>query len=396
MPAHDQPSHHNVILFGAGASFDAGIPLLNSFVDKMWEYGVRGKVGSKTISADDRRVLQDAIAICESLERYNSRAFFDIRNLEDILSLLSFEALRDETLHTERYSTMVKAVARTIELSCVFDYASEPPASPRSQTHYQEFWHSLFARPLRENLPVLLTFNYDLVLERTLWQYFHHQEQLGWRLNLDSCLLNYCFGSNRMCLKTAPHTYAENPDWGGTRAELVTATNYNSDAEIKYYKLHGSLNWSQDAAPQDAGGPPTKAVGRPLILPPVFNKMTMRDINIVWKNALTALRSAKHIILVGYSLPQTDIYMQYFLKAAVGPNSNLQRIIVFDPALFRDDDRSREMKRRYSECFSPQFGNRIDFRPLPHLYSSESAPRGTFQHFVHALRTEFTKLLFFP
>src|SRR5438876_8216 len=116
--------YHNVILFGAGVSAEAGIPLLNTFVNRMWEYAVRGKVGNRAITESDREVLVKANQIREDLERYNSRAFFDIWNLEDILSLLSFEALADET-QAAKYDMLVKAVARTIELSCKFPYFAQ-------------------------------------------------------------------------------------------------------------------------------------------------------------------------------------------------------------------------------------------------------------------------------
>ena len=52
--------YHNVILFGAGASFDAGIPMLDSFVDKMWEYGFRRKVGDIPLSPIDIEILSKA------------------------------------------------------------------------------------------------------------------------------------------------------------------------------------------------------------------------------------------------------------------------------------------------------------------------------------------------
>jgi hypothetical protein len=52
--------YHNVIIFGAGASADAGIPLLDSFVDKMWEYAARGKVGDDIISDPDKDILTPA------------------------------------------------------------------------------------------------------------------------------------------------------------------------------------------------------------------------------------------------------------------------------------------------------------------------------------------------
>ena len=87
-----EAQNHNVILFGAGASADAGIPLLGSFVDKMWEYAVRGQTGNERISPQDMEILTAANKIRIELERYNSRASFDSRNLEDILSLLSFES----------------------------------------------------------------------------------------------------------------------------------------------------------------------------------------------------------------------------------------------------------------------------------------------------------------
>jgi hypothetical protein len=87
--------YNNVILFGAGASADAGIPMLDSFIDKMWEYAMRGKVGDKPIAHVDREILVEANKIRIDLERYSSRAYFDNRNLEDILSLLSFEALAE-------------------------------------------------------------------------------------------------------------------------------------------------------------------------------------------------------------------------------------------------------------------------------------------------------------
>jgi hypothetical protein len=118
-------------------------------------------------------------------------------------------------------------------------------------------------------------------------------------------------------------------------------------------------------------------------------------VETVWKGALEVLRQAKHIIIVGYSLPKTDIYMQYFLKAAVGPNSDLHKIIVFNPALFKDNNEAREMKSRYLECFSPQFSKRINFNPA-HRYAGDSDLRGTFDHFIQALEHIPEELMFFP
>ena len=126
--------------------------------------------------------------------------------------------------------------------------------------------------------------------------------------------------------------------------------------------------------------------------------MNIPTVHSIWQGALDVLRAAKHIIIVGYSLPRTDIYMQYFLKAAVGPNSDLRKIIVFNPDLFKEGEQSPqavEMKKRYQECFSPQFSNRILFRP-PDPPNASGIHRGSFLHFIQALEAAPEQLMFFP
>src|SRR5882724_7976061 len=109
-----EKEHHNVIIFGAGASVDAGVPVLNSFVDTMWGYAIRGKSNSGTLDAEQKATLAHAQKIRYELENYSSRAYFDSRNIEDVLSLLSFEALANPG-RVDDYKAMVKSIALTIE-----------------------------------------------------------------------------------------------------------------------------------------------------------------------------------------------------------------------------------------------------------------------------------------
>jgi hypothetical protein len=399
-----QTQNHNVILFGAGASFDAGIPLMSNFVDVMWDYAFRGKVGNNPLSDADRAIFSEANKIRDSLESYNSRASFDNRNLEDILSLLLFEALGSKA-ETLRYQTVVKAVARTIELSSRFQYweGIEGPA-PSRDSPYHNFWSALLGGKFqRANLPALITFNYDLVFERTLWEYFHYLNNSPAKPAVRSCSLKYAFGMNAFSIKKATKFFVTNQggstvDTEGQGAEFMTDQNIpreNTDADIPYFKLHGSLNWSRENPLDHSPHLPIQAVEKPLILPPVFNKMNVPEINDLWKTALETLRKAVNIIIVGYSLPQTDIYMQYFLKAAVGPNSNLQQIIVFDPVLYDVGEKREAMMQRYRQCFSPQFNSRITFNPS-HNYPPDRPVAGTFSHFVRLLHDAPQALFFVP
>jgi len=164
----------------------------------------------------------------------------------------------------------------------------------------------------------------------------------------------------------------DNPDWGwwGFIAEEV--------AEIEILKPHGSLNFSMNGTTQSSS--PFLAVDDPLILPPIFNKMTYGDsLNNVWAKALQRLRQTKNVFIVGYSLPSTDIYVQYFLKAGLGPNTNLNCVFVYDPVLCRDDTNRNNMIERYRTCFSPQLQKRIKFT-TPH--TADPTPAGSLYEFV--------------
>jgi hypothetical protein len=79
----------------------------------------------------------------------------------------------------------------------------------------------------------------------------------------------------------------------------------------------------------------------------------------------------------------------------VGPNSDLSKIIVFNPVLFGESDEAAQMKRRYQECFSPQFSSRIIFEPSDPPSGSELL-RGSFAHFVQLLVEDAGRLMFFP
>jgi SIR2-like domain len=404
-----QSDYHNVIILGAGASADAGIPLLAPFLETMWEYAARRKVHDKDISPADVETLKTAIGIQNSLERYNSRASFDIRNLEDVLSLLSFEALAGGP-SAEKYNAVVKAVARTVELSCLirFDHCTgyEPI---ENQSNYNVFWTNFLTEAATGNLPALITFNYDLVLERALWQFVRVPTPIPAR---NGVAIRYSFGNNRLLARKKNGTTLLMPRRDGQTYAVrlrnqeghtsVHGPSYVDPATVEctmvpYFKLHGSLNWMRDECPETEiiDPHPLKVSDTPVILPPVFNKMNTTALNEVWTGALDVLRRAKNIIIVGYSLPKTDIYMQYFLKAAVGANSDLRKILIFNPALFKNDKEAGEMRKRYEDCFAPQFSNRLVFDPRHDEIKTDSS-RGTFLHFVHSMRTDPDELFFRP
>ena len=144
---------------------------------------------------------------------------------------------------------------------------------------------------------------------------------------------------------------------------------------IEVIKLHGSVNWFVDAEQEGPGFEMvTLDVNRidgrsqsltvfrcqedafamslaseerpqPLIVPPLLGKTSQHiTITCQWARAVHALRNARHIIVAGYSFPETDLFMSRLLAEAICDNNKLERIIVVNPDARRADWRMKIMK----------------------------------------------------
>lgn len=229
-------------------------------------------------------------------------------------------------------------------------------------------------------MPTIISLNYDLILERGLFHLLIGLHLKYIKPPIQGVEIDYHYdpvGDFQYIIKNATYMTKSGEEIG-TILERGTTDN---PLRIEILKLHGSLNFPRTNMKEPISL--VQPVDTPFILPPIINKMSSaKSITKMWATALQRLRTAKNVIIVGYSLPRTDIYMQYFLKTALGPNRDLNRIYVFDPVLFRDDSTSKEMMDRYANCFSPQLQDRIVFRPVIH---SDDYKEGTFKHFVNDL-----------
>lgn len=91
-------------------------------------------------------------------------------------------------------------------------------------------------------------------------------------------------------------------------------------------KLHGSINTGT-------------------IIPPTWNKgLNHAEIILAWKLAYKLLMQANHIRIIGYSLPETDSYIKYLLRAAVvhAPHLKTIDVLCLDP-------NDSTIKKRYND-----------------------------------------------
>jgi len=133
-------------------------------------------------------------------------------------------------------------------------------------------------------------------------------------------------------------------------------------------KLHGSLNWASETESkairplhlskyfQSPNSPPItegtdailpishylvdyfqkvgsiKVEARPVIVPPSWNKSDYHQtLSQVWARAADHLSEARHIFVIGYSLPETDSFFRHLYALGSVGDAPLKSFVVFNP-----------------------------------------------------------------
>lgn len=160
---------------------------------------------------------------------------------------------------------------------------------------------------------------------------------------------------------------------------------------LKLIKLHGSLNWGycekcETISPlhpaaflkdrpvqekyarenrliigsrigfgaQPCGHQPQK---EPFIVPPTWNKtMHQSELRAVWSAAARELQDAEEIVVIGYSLPEADLFFKYLLAIGAVGDALIHKFWVFDP--------SEEVGPRFRKILGTAAEDRFDHRPI--------------------------------
>ena len=108
-------------------------------------------------------------------------------------------------------------------------------------------------------------------------------------------------------------------------------------SSILNLKVHGSLNWDRSVDRQISlrSNPyDTENRAQKEIVPPVWNKRISGDdfLPIIWKQARDALRNSGLLIVIGYSVPETDLLSQSLLRVAPAEGGQLDHLILINPS----------------------------------------------------------------
>jgi hypothetical protein len=332
---------HNVYILGAGFSRLRGLPLINDFMTQMrdaLEY--HGSEGHRRECAAIEAVLEFRLKASAAAYRIQ----IDLENIEELFSLASASTGQlEESMKLAIAATLDYAFQSKKEVTAKFrtdkgsfsprekwSFENEPPGGFGGGAGCQAPAYEYIVQALLGNWVDIdnhkensfITFNYDTLLEDSL-------TSLG---------VGYSFGFD-----------------GSAKSE--------GEYQTKVLKLHGSINW---AIPKKAR---TKievmknyrsvvnAGLIPQIIPPTWKKDSRGAFDDIWNQSLKALSDATRVVVIGFSIPPTDLHFKYLLAAGLRENYSLREIVFVNP-----NSGMALVKERCNDLFANQVHNAAKLR----------------------------------
>ena len=272
----------------------------------MSEVFLLGAGFSRAIS-DQMPVLQEMSELLRDRVDYPPRVGSLTSNVEHLMTYLSqSQPWLAEPDNLENRAAFLRVTGEIGNLLAERTRKAVENPCPEFLRTLVNYWHATQA--------VVITFNYDTLIERAIQQV---EPEPGHYL--------------------APDNIYPIPIQDVRRASLVFGATPRTS--FKLHKLHGSVNWYYSGASTYFGEtiysvPVTKwgdleyeneqqaqeaaSDKVPLIIPPTSEKVGYfqhETIRLIWSKAGEALSSAHHLFCIGYSLPETDLSIRFFLKS---------------------------------------------------------------------------------
>lgn len=314
---------HNVYIIGAGFAAARGLPLISNFMVALrdaHEWLIERKRAAEAESV--QRVLQFRLDSTPAAYRVQ----IDLENIEELFSLAAAmdasltKDIRIAVAATLDYCAAIEPTPTTtlhvetgkFDLPRCFKPKSVgvPGRTVEFETSTYDFLVAgllgLLDLPTRQATNAFITFNYDLLADDAL-------VSLG-------VPFSYGFG---------PEAIIEH--------ESIHGTSLSNKADLKLLKLHGSTNW---AFPERQGQQleifrtyeEVRASGyAPALVPPTWRKSFDGPLVHVWQEALTQISMATRIVIIGFSVPTTDLHFKYLLAAGLRANISLRQIVFVNP-----------------------------------------------------------------
>ena len=97
----------------------------------------------------------------------------------------------------------------------------------------------------------------------------------------------------------------------------------------------------------------------PVVIPPTWNKVHYyKSLSYGWERAAKELSEAENIFIIGYSLPESDLFFRYLYALGTVGKAPLKKFYVINP------DGSNEIENRFNKLLGPGAIQRFKYFPL--------------------------------
>lgn len=362
-----ETSDRNVFILGAGFSASAGAPVINNFLD------VSREIFDDPDSALDdveKEFFHQVFEFKERVAQAREKFRIDLDNIEQLFGLIEMSHRLEKRKDVR--DAMVYVIAKTLQLAIAKNeqrqsvrvslapgFESTSPAwaetvprensnvvCPDIYTHFALLLSGKVDAPNKSRSNVVITFNYDLILDDAL-------RRVGVEplYGLPDC------------------DFDGVPQQGGG---------------VSLLKLHGSTNWAICPKCRKVHVAGAKFTGNPaafraqpcakchksglhlLLVPPSWDKSEYRTtMRPVWNQAVNALKTANRICVIGYSMPETDTFFKFLLTLGLAENHQLYRFVLVDKInrplagdLSPEPEPTPNIEARYKDMFETLFVKR--------------------------------------
>jgi hypothetical protein len=361
---------HNVYIIGAGFSADRGLPVLANFMLAMRDAHPWLMTQGREVEANSiQKVLEYRLQAASA----GYRVRIELENIEELFSLASASLnpltpdIRRAIAATLDYCQNANRAERTRivlpkdTIPTKGNVVLQPVKAGDGQVvltmpTYEQYVGALlgwFQSGEVVGKNTFISFNYDTLVEESL-------SGLG---------IDFTYGFN-------PSTV--NVDSNASLLRL------RDNASVSVLKLHGSNNWAR--ADEKTGeltvfGSYADVRANNLVpdlVPPTWRKVFGQQLNDIWSGALTAIESATRVIMIGFSMPETDLHFKYLLAAGLQRNLSLRQIVAVNP------DGSTVDKRLSAMLIESPIG-----------YKRWLVTGGTFRHFIEPRYGDATSIVWY-